>query len=166
MKTRTMKLTDIKISKAFANSVPSESKMQECRYNWDLWHCQDRYVVVNQNNVLVDGYIQYLVLKENDINEVQVKIKNKSKNRKNMPHYKEEPTTYIYGTHNNKSGKEFVWRIPKSWSEVGWQDGLNIGDKVLVKTKFGVKPVVITKIDTLNKCPVDMPVKKVVKKLM
>lgn len=33
MKTRTMKLTDIKISKAFANSVPSESKMQECRYN-------------------------------------------------------------------------------------------------------------------------------------
>ena len=97
---RTMKLVDIKISEAFANSIPSEEKMNECRNNWNQWHRQDRYIVVNPDNVLIDGYIQYLVLKENNVEEAEVKISTKRKKRwyrKNMedwniPHYKNEAT--------------------------------------------------------------------------
>ena len=84
----------------------------------------------------------------------------------NIAHYKNEATTYIYGTHpNSKSGNEFVWRVPKSWSELGWEDGLNIGDEILVNTKFGTKPVVVTKIEISDKCPVNIPVKRVVKRI-
>ena len=32
---RRMKLSDIKISEAFANSIPSEEKLNECRNNWN-----------------------------------------------------------------------------------------------------------------------------------
>lgn len=168
---RRMKLSDIKISEAFANSIPSEYKMNECRNNWNQWIRQDRYIVVNPDNILIDGYIQYLVLKENNIEEAEIKISNRRKKRWhrknaedwNIPHYRNETTTYIYGVHpNSKNEKEFVWRVPKSWSELGWGDGLNIGDEILVATKFGIKLVVVTKINISDKCPVNMPVKRVV----
>ena len=170
---RRMKLSDIKISEVFANSIPSEEKLNECRNNWNQWNRQDRYIVVNSDNVLIDGYIMYLVLKENNVEEVEVKISTKRKKRwyrKNMedwnvPHYRNEATTYIYGVHpNSENKKEFVWRVPKSWSELGWEDGLNIGDEILVTTKFGIKPVVVTKIEISDKCPVDFRVKKVVRR--
>ena len=169
-----IKLSDIEINEAFAKSIPSESKMQECRNNWNMWHRQDRYIVVNHNNVLIDGYIQYLVLKENNVEEADIKISARRKKRwyrKNtkdwdIPHYRNEVTTYIYGVHSNsKSGNEFVWRVPKSWSEAGWEDGLEIGDKILVDTKFGIKPVVVTKIEISDKCPINIPVKRVVNRL-
>ena len=71
---RRMKLSDIKISEAFANSIPSEEKLNECRNNWNQCNRQDRYIVVNRENELIDGYIQYLVLKENNVEEVEIKI--------------------------------------------------------------------------------------------
>ena len=171
---RRMKLSDIKISEAFANSIPSDEKMNECRNNWNQWHRQDRYIVVNPDNVRIDGYVMYLVLKENNVEEVEVKISTKRKKRWyrknvkdwNIPHYRNETTKYVYGVHpNSENKKEFVWRVPKSWSELGWEDGLNIGDEILVDTKFGIKHVVVTKIEISDKCPVNMPVKRVVKRL-
>ena len=169
-----MKLSDIKINNAFANTTPKENKMNECRNNWNNYHLQDRYLVVNTDGFLIDGYVQYLVLKENNIEDAEVKISNRRKKRWyrknvedwNVPHYRNETTTYVYGVHpNSKSGKEFVWRVPKSWSELGWEDGLDIGDEILVTTKFGIKHIVITKIEISDKCPVNMPVKRVVKRI-
>ena len=78
---RRMKLSDIKISEAFANSIPSNKKLNECRNNWNQWNRQDRYIVVNSYNVLIDGYVMYLVLKENNVEEVEVKISTKRKKR-------------------------------------------------------------------------------------
>ena len=171
---RTMKLVDIKISDAFANSIPSGEKMEECRQNWNKWQRQDRYIVVNPGNVLIDGYIQYLVLKENNVEEAEVKILTRRKKRWyrknvedwNVPHYRNETTTYVYGVHpNSNCTKEFVWRVPKSWSELGWEDGLSVGDSILVDTKFGTRRIEITKIEFLDECPIDIPVKRVVKRI-
>ena len=169
-----MKLSDIKISEAFANTIPKEEKLEECRKNWHENHRQDRFIVVNRKNILIDGYIQYLILKENNMDEAEVKISNKRRERWNrkpvkknfVPQYRDELTTYIFGVHPySENKKEFVWRVPKSWSELGWEDGLNISDEILVDTKFGIKPVVVTKIEVSDKCPVNMPVKRVVKRL-
>ena len=171
---RTMKLVDIKISDAFASSIPSKEKLSDCRNNWNQWHRQDRYIVVNPDNVLIDGYIMYIVLKENGIEEAEVKTSTRRKKRWyrknvedwNIPHYRNETTTYVYGVHPySENKKEFVWRVPKSWSELGWEDGLNISDEILVDTKFGIKPVVVTKIEISDKCPVNIPVKRVVKRI-
>ena len=168
---RRMKLSDIKISDAFANSVPSEEKMNECRNNWNQWNRQDRYIVVNPDNVLIDGYIQYLVLKENNVEEAEIKIshcRKKRWERKNIkdwvvPRYKDNPTTYIFGVHPNSNyTREFCWRVPESWT--GFADNIQIGDTVLCATKFGYAPVIVNKIEILDKCPIDIPVKKVCSK--
>ena len=168
---RRMKLSDIKISDAFVNSIPSDEKLNECRNNWNQWNRQDRYIVVNPDNVLIDGYIQYLVLKENNVEEVEVKISTRRKKRwyrKNMedwnvPHYRNEATTYIYGVHpNSKSGNEFVWRVPKSMT--WFSENVQVGDSILCQTKFGIAPVIVTKVEVLDKCPVDFRVKKVASK--
>ena len=167
---RRMKLADIKISEAFANSIPSEEKLNECRNNWNQWHRQDRYIVVNPDNVLIDGYIQYLVLKENNIEEAEIKISTRRKKRwyrknvedRNIPHYKNEATTYIYGKHpNSNCDKEFVCRVPKSMT--WFSENVQVGDSILCQTKFGIAPVTVTKVEVLDKCPVDFRVKRVAK---
>lgn len=72
-------------------------------------------------------------------------------------------TTYVYGVHpNSKCEKEFVWRIPKSWT--GFRDKIKVGDTILCDTKFGVSPVIVTKVEMLEQCPINMPVKRVVSK--
>lgn len=171
-----MKLSEIKITSAFASTIPSERKMNECRKNWIDYQRQDRYIVINQDGYLIDGYVQYLVLKENDIEEAEIKISHCRKKRwyrKNtkdwdLPHYRSEETTYIYGKHYNKEkdeySKEFVWRVPKSWSELGWENGLKCSDRILVDTKYGIKQIVVTKIEKNDICPVCTPVRRVVKK--
>lgn len=168
---RTMKLSDIKISEAFANSTPNEEKMQECRNNWNTYHRQDRYIVVNHNDELIDGYIMYLVLKGNGVEDANIKISNFRKRRwyrKNtkdwtIPHYRNEETVYVYGIHlNSRCTKEFVWRVPKSWTS--FIENVQIGDKILCRTKFGCSSITVTKIEVLDKCPVDFIVKRVASK--
>ena len=166
-----MKLSDIKISEAFANTIPNEEKLEECRKNWDENHRQDRFIVINRNNILIDGYIQYLILKENNMNEAEVKISNKRKKRWNrkpvkknfVPKYRDELTTYIFGVHpNSKDTKTYMWRVPESWN--GWADNIQIGDAIMCATKFGYAPVVVNKVEIRNECPIDIPVKKVCNK--
>lgn len=172
-----MRLEDIKIKDSFINSVPKEAKVNVCRKYWDEMQEQDRYIVVDHNNFLIDGYIQYLVLKENNIHVVEVKISDKKRRKwsrknkqlkaqkSNQTNYRKCETVYVYGIHlNSNDHKERVWRIPNSWRN-DWADTLNIGDSLLVKTKYGLAPIQITKIETLSTCPVDIPVNTIVKKL-
>lgn len=158
----TIRLSDIKIKKSFANSIPREEKMGGCRQFWNTYHKQDRFIILNKRHTLVDGYIQYLVLKENNVDEAEVCfVNNKTDNA-----YRKRETTYIYGIHlNSKSTKERVWRVPNSWWQ-GWADSLHIGDMMLVKTKYGLAPIEITKIERLSECPVEMPVKTVVRRIL
>ena len=166
-----MKLSEIKISNAFASTTPREDKVNVCRNYWEENHEQDRDIVVNKNNVLIDGYIQYLVLKENGIDEVFVKKLGKKRIHKHVkkdraykePTYKNSTTTYIRGVHlNRRTNKEYIWRVPNSWK--GWENDLLPGDVILVRTQYGVKPIVITNIEWRDKCPVDMRVRKVYRK--
>lgn len=166
-----MKLSDIKIHNSFAESTPSEEKMCECRYNWRMYGKQDRYIVVDSEGYLIDGYIQYLILVEHKEEYAEVKISNRRKKRWyrknvqdwNIPRYKDNPTTYIFGIHpNSNCDKEFVWRVPESWTWLA--ENVQIGDTVLCATKFGYSPVVVTKVEVLNKPPIVIPIKKVCNK--
>ncbi len=168
---RRMRLSEIKISESFANTTPSEEKMNECRYNWRIYGKQDRYIVVDHNNTLIDGYIQYLILMEHKEEYAEVKIsnhRNKRWERKNtkdwiVPRYKDNPTTYIFGVHpNSKDERTYTWRVPKSWN--GWVDNVQIGDTILCQTKFGFSPVIVNRVETLDKPPVEMRVKKVARR--
>lgn len=167
---RIMKIKDIVIKENFANTTPRKNKMKVCRDYWEQHHEQDRYIVVDRNNVLVDGYIQYLVLKENGIEEAEICIGKMKKLDRwhrtttddswNVPEYREKPTTYIVGIHpNSNCDKEYMWRVPNNWTWVS--ENLQIGDLVFCHTKKSYSaPVIITKIMVLDKCPVDYPVSK------
>ena len=164
-----MKLSDIKVPKSFASTTPKEEKMSVCRDFWNNNHTQIKNIVVNKDNILVDGYVQYLVLKENGVGEADViKLEHKKTyhhrgyQRKKTcvePSYKRETTTYIFGIHPKSRIKEYVWRVPASWK--GWENDLLPGDLIWVHTKYGIKPIIITRIEWLDRCPVNMKVKKV-----
>ena len=159
-----IKLDEIIIPKLFLESKPSETKIEKYKNKWKKYNKQPKPLIVDEDNVLIDGYIQYLVLKELGYEEGNYLVRHESKKEKSS--YRDTLTTYVYGVHpNSNCTKEFVWRVPKSWSELGWEDGLNIGNKILVDTKFGIKPVVVTKIEISDKCPVNIPVKRVVKRV-
>ena len=164
-----LKIDEIKISSAFAETVPSEKKMAECRYNWNVFNTQDRYIVLNNDYYLIDGYIQYLVLKEKGSEYAEVRFGNKKRrkwHRKDiscLPKYRNESTTYVYGVHpGDKYNKERIWRVPKNW--VQFIENVQVGDNIWCKTKNGSAPVMVTKIETLDTCPVDFVVKKVFRK--
>lgn len=168
---RKIKLSDIKIQDSFAKTMPKEEKMNECRQIWHTYHRQDRYIVVDYNNVLIDGYIQYLILKEQGVEEARIKISNKRKKRwyrKNIkdwevPHYRNKEITYVYGIHSNsRCTKEYMWRVPKSW--IWFSENIQVGDMISCGTKFGCSPVIVTKVEVLDKCPVDFVVKRVASK--
>ncbi len=165
---RTMKLKDIIITEAFANTIPKKTKIDECRDYWLKTGKQDRYIVVNKDNVLIDGYIQYLVLEEFGIEEAEIQIakkrnlywRRKHKSDWDMPKYRRETTTYVYGKHpNSKDLSEYIWRIPKRLEWIS--ENVQIGDMLLCDTKYGISPVIVTRIEVTEKCPVSHPVKKV-----
>ena len=121
--------------------------------------------------MLIDGYIQYLVLRENNVEEAEIKISTRRKKRwyrKNVkdwdvPHYSNEATTYIYGVHpNSKDTKTYMWRVPKNWTN--WAENIQIGDTIICSTKNGYAPAVANKIEILDECPIAIPVKKVCSK--
>lgn len=69
---------------------------------------------------------------------------------------------YIVVDHTNSNcSKEYVWRVPKSWN--WFTENVKVGDQILCSTKFGCAPVIVTRIEILDKCPVDFVVKKVCK---
>ena len=151
-----MRLKDIKISEAFANTIPSEDKMCECREFWRYEQKQDRPIVVNQKGYLVDGYIMYLTLKEHKEEYAMVR-------RLKKPKYRNHPTVYIYGKHpNSHDTRTYLWRVPNSWN--GWVDNLKIGDMIYCRTKNGISPVTVQEVEILSKCPVKFPVRKVASK--
>ena len=167
-----MKLSDVKVLKSFASTTPKEEKMSVCRDFWNNNYKQIKNIVVNNDNVLVDGYVQYLVLKENSVEnadvlklgrkKVFINREHKHKREYVEPSYKREMTTYIFGIHPKSRIKEYVWRVPTSWK--GWENDLLPGDRIWVNTKYGIKPIIVTKIEWSDKCPVDMKVRKVAKK--
>lgn len=163
-----IKLSDIKIKESFANSTPSEKKINECREFWRYEGEQDRPIVLDSNGYLIDGYVMYLILMEHKEKYAKVAYKKKhnmqyEKLPKTKPTYKNTPTTYIFGMHSNSNcAKEFCWRVPASWGK--WANNIEVGDTILCQTKFGFSPVIVNRVEVLDKPPIELRVKRVVRR--
>ena len=149
-----MKLSDIKIREDFANSTPRKEKIENCRNHWNAYHTQDRDIVVNKRGVLLDGYVQYLVLKEEKIDEVCVKVYGDAEYH--------EPITYVFGTHFNGNGKkEYTWRVPKAWGR--FRRIVRPGDHIQCSTANGIQTIVVTRVEKLCDPPVNGKIRRVKK---
>ena len=111
-----MRLSEIKIPKSFESSTPNTSKYEKCEKYYLETGQQDRYLVIDEDCVLIDGYIMYLVLKNHGAEYAMTKhilvskygytYKRRKKYGKLVPpekviSYKEKQTTYVYGKHPN-----------------------------------------------------------------
>ena len=158
-------LSDIIITQEFKKSVPKKRKLQKCQKYWENHRQQDRYIVINDKNELIDGYIQYLVLQQNSIDSaecIRSNEKNECWNRKPMITYKDEPTIYILGQHlgqHKENNKIYYWRIPISWTR--FAEKLEIGDVIFCSTKFGAAPVKVVGIQKLDYPPLNLKIRRV-----
>lgn len=69
-------LSDIIINEPFVSSKPRISKLNKIRNYYLEYGDIDEPIIVNRKNVLLDGYIRYLVLKENGAMYTKAKIVN------------------------------------------------------------------------------------------
>lgn len=175
-----MNLSEIMISESFENSIPNISKYAKCDNCYNETGNQDRYIIVDENNVLVDGYIMYLVLKSHDVEYCDAKRltlrKHKYTDRQREKYeriippekvisYKNKPTVYIYGKHpNGIIDKEYVWRLPKSKENM--YDVLLPGDLIYCSTKNGIAPVIVTRIEKRDSWDTELKVKVVCSRII
>ena len=171
---RKIKISDIKIKQSFLETTPHEEKLSECRNKYLTYGKQDRVIVIDHDGFLIDGYCMYLILKELGIEDAQIKISDRRKKRwyrKDISswdgNYRNHNTTYIYGVHPNTKQhppKEYMWRVTDGKREYVYENVLP-GDTVLCQTKYGLSTVIVTKIIDMDECPIDMRVRKFVRKV-
>lgn len=175
-----MNLSEIMIPESFESSTPNTLKYAKCENYYNEIGNQDRYIVVDEKNVLVDGYIMYLVLKSHNVERCDAKRltlrKHKYTNRQRKKYgriippekvltYKEKSTVYIYGKHpNGIIDKEYVWRLPKSKENM--YDVLLPGDLIYCSTKNGIAPVIVTRIEKRDSWDTDLKVKVVCSRII
>lgn len=145
-----VKIEDIIIPDEFAVTTPNECKMERYRNIWNERGGQVKNIKLDSNNVLNDGYIQYLIAKENGLTEVKCNICSK------------KYTTYVFGQNlHNNTNKEYVWRIPKSehWKE--YTKAIQPDDIIFCYSCDKVAPIIVTRIEKLSNPPVKIKIKRV-----
>ena len=147
----TVGIGDIIVPKSFG--TPRESKMNTVREHMEKYGTLDKPVVL-QGDLLVDGYVRYLVAKEYGMKRVpcvQTSELNTVDDNK--------PNTYIIGRFKS-SNKEYVWKLPNKIS-------VEVGDCVLVDSRFAKKNrAVVTVVRVFHSDDKDMlHHKSVIKKL-
>lgn len=125
----------IKVPNRFNHSKPNEDKMEACREFYRTNHRLDRDIVVDENMVLKDGYIGYLVLIENEAKVVCVKQTNT------------RLVTLVYGVHPGVD-KEYRWKMV---DDTEGSENLKIGSHAIVRTTFGDVEVTVTKIEKITR---------------
>lgn len=70
-KTKNIEISDIKISKCFQQSPPKSEKIAQCYDFYRAHEFLDRAVIVDKGNLLLDGYVAYLVAKMLGIQRVR-----------------------------------------------------------------------------------------------
>lgn len=149
-----IKVSDIIITDDFKASVPSIHKIDRCRKFFKKNQKIDKKILLDSDNQLIDGYIRYLILVENNVEYTTVNVLNEN--------YYGNETFYVFGRHPY-SIKEYVWRLPPE--ELSNKGKYCIGKKVLVKTKRGTKVIEITRTLLTSTPPAKSYIRKVIKLL-
>lgn len=146
-----IKLDNIIVPDGFKKSKPKQEKLDARRKEYKATGKVGR-IIIDDDNTLVDGYIAYLILKENSIDSTDIVYKES---------YKNKDTLYVFGHHLNRT-KEFVWRVQPNKRANAFQN-INVGDVVLVDAQNKVQPIIVTQMKLLSEPPVDRRIKKVVR---
>ena len=158
-----MHLAKIKIKPSFKANPPKDYKMRKAREEWlHNGNKQTRCLVVNNKGELIDGYVQYLILQENAVKKAEVIRADKPMKCYCRKHFNDKKVAYIYGVHKGGSKKVYVWQVPNLW--VKFANKIAVGDMVFCEAKGNVAPVIVTKVEIVNKSLSNKHIGKVVSK--
>lgn len=118
-------IKDIVISEDFKNTTPAERKLQRKEDYFINTGKLPEDIVINDDNVLIDGYTTYLVAVKHGILSSNVK---------------RGYVELIEAAHSAGS-RLYVWRVP-----VWMQGTIKKGDKCIVRTGTGVKRVCVVNV--------------------
>lgn len=136
-----MDLSQIRISKSFKSRHPKASKLSKYRelYNSNgLKLLEQNPIVINSaDNFLLDGYCSYIVLKESGYTgNIPVSLWES-----------EHKYRLVYALHKNNS-KPYHWICTESkYRNV---NGINPGDKIVVRTRYGKQVVTVIGIEQVE----------------
>lgn len=119
-------IKDIKITEDFQRTQPGIRKVERAEKRFMQTGALPTNIVINAENVLIDGYVTYLIAIEHGIKHLDV--------------YRGycETVVAVHG----KREKNFVWRVPLYLS-----GQIKPGDKVLVTTARGIRRVRVVDVD-------------------
>lgn len=140
-----LKLSEITIPEKFLRTSPSQQKLADCRKFFETHAELDRELVVDEDNVLTDGYVGYLILCENGISECDVVRR---------------PSSYlvIAAKHPSRE-KVYYWRTNKHTRH---PECLLPGALAWVNTCYGRKVVEVVETFTQAAAPRQGPLRTVV----
>lgn len=134
MNTINVLISDIIIPDEFTKTTPNISKVQRIRKYFNVYNTIDEPITISSSNVLMDGYIRYLIAKENNMQLIPCVVSDENFTSK-------RPCKYIVGKFDN--GSEYIWKIRNKLD-------VNAGDKVLVANKNKSAVVSVVKVFCSN----------------
>lgn len=144
MQIESFSLKDIIISEDFGSTTPAAMKLDKVRgYVADHGELP-AYIVINNDNVLIDGYCTYLVALELGADRVPVK----------------RGYVELIEASHRAGAKNFIWRVPARL-----MGQIKAGDKCIVRTTRGARRVRVAKV-LQQQYPTQQPRLKNVLKLL
>lgn len=137
-------LKDIVISEDFSRTEPAAMKLDKIRKCYADHGELPAYIVINDNNVLIDGYCTYLVAKELGATSVLVR----------------RGYVELIEASHRAGAKNFIWRVPARL-----MGQIKAGDKCIVRTTRGARRVRVEKV-LQQQYPTQQPPLKTVLKLL
>lgn len=154
-----MQLRYIEISADYRKHKPNQEKLEACREYYAEHGVLDRDICVDDTGCLYDGYVGYLVLKENNVLSTEVICEHDG----NLPELNkpvsERKRIYVFGRHPGDM-KEYVWKVNNNTKDRGF---LKVGNHAIVIACGQPQRVLITRVERLSTPPRDGNIKSVVK---
>lgn len=141
---KNFQVKDIIISTDYRNTLPGIAKMERAEQRYLQEKTLPTNIVINDENILIDGYIVYLLAVEYGITEIDV--------------YRGH-AEIIEAVHSADSIKKYKWRVPSRL--IGT---IEVNDRVLVSTSTGIRCVRVTDVIRQQYPDQNVGKKQVVKK--
>lgn len=149
-------LKKIIVPKKFFDTPPSEKKIYQKR-SIILNDRTGVFITIDNKKRLIDGFASYLAAGSLNISRLNVRQLNFFETIKFRDMSK---TVYVYGYHPNSNNNIYMWRVTDIKKET--LGTIRVGDKLMVSTKKGPAPIIVTKVKKTEFPPTVKKVKTVI----
>lgn len=150
-------LRKIKVPKNYFITLPSDKKILDKKNNI-VNDPKGIYITINHSGKLLDGFASYLAAGTLKLERLNVRQLNYFET---IDYMNKQKVTFVYGYHpGRKEQNNYMWRVPNSKLETIGK--IKKGDTLMVATKYGPAPIIVTKVKKQEYAPTIKKVKTVI----